>query len=138
MNNLQPWLSESPNNNDIYNVNLNNKSPEINKSIYDNRNKYFDTFKFNKDFENYIEKQDKIKLQKQKFKFKDLENIENIEIKPYNLSIKQIAINIQNSLLKLIQFNLKSLNFNDVFYYALFIISVGIIYSILFNLIHQI
>ena len=136
MNNLQPWLSESPNNNDIYNVDLNNKSPEINKSIYDNRNKYFDTFKFNKDFENYIEEQDKIKLQKQKFKFKDLENIENIEIKPYNLSIKQIAINIQNSLLKLIQFNFKSLNFNDVFYYALFIISVGIIYGILFNLVH--
>ena len=43
---LQPWIDKSPNNNDLYGVDLNKLTPELNRSMYDNRGKYFDTFKF--------------------------------------------------------------------------------------------
>jgi hypothetical protein len=126
---LQPWLDKSPNNNDLYGVNLNKLTPELDRSMYDNRGKYFDTFKFNQEFDKYIEEQNKIKLKKEKLQFEDLDNIENISIKPYDLTFKEIIVNIQNTWIKILSFN--SLNVDDIFYLAISFIVIGLIYIII-------
>ena len=56
-------------------------------SMYDNRGKYFDAYLFNKEFDEYIQKQDKRRILEQEFKTTDLENIVNKVPKPYELSL---------------------------------------------------
>ena len=45
--------------------------------MYDNRGKYFDAYLFNKEFDEYIQKQDKKRLYEQELKTTDLNNIVN-------------------------------------------------------------
>jgi hypothetical protein len=66
-------------------------------SMYDNRGKYFDQVLFNKKFEGYIEEKNKERLLKQKVKAQDLDNVENIVVKPYQLPLNKILINTKNT-----------------------------------------
>jgi len=66
-------------------------------SMYDNRGKYFDQTLFNKKFEGYIEEKNKERLLKQKVKSQDLDNVENIVVKPYQLPLNKILINTKNT-----------------------------------------
>lgn len=66
-------------------------------SMYDNRGKYFDQTLFNKKFEGYIEEKNKERLLKQKVKAQDLDNVENIVVKPYQLPLNKILINTKNT-----------------------------------------
>lgn len=131
---LQPWIDNAPNNDDIYGVNLNPLTPELDRSIYDNRGKYFDTFKFNQQFDEYIRGQEKRRLQNQKLNLQDLSDIENIEIKPYDMTFKEILIGMQNTWIKIISFNFSSFNVNDLFYLSISLISISLIYLVLYFL----
>jgi len=66
------------------------------RNMYDNRGKYFDEYLFNKKFDEYIEEQKKINLTKQKVRLHDLNKVENLKIKPYQLPFNKILINTKN------------------------------------------
>jgi hypothetical protein len=69
---------------------------KTNMSMYDNKGKYFDTYLFNQKFDQYInEKTDERKL-KEQVKLYDLDNIENIQIQPYELPLNKLLINFKN------------------------------------------
>ena len=69
---------------------------KTNMSMYDNRGKYFDSYLFNKKFDEYISKVNAERLLRQKVQLYDLDKIANIQIAPYQLPIKKILINIKN------------------------------------------
>lgn len=68
-----------------------------NESMYDNRGKYFDSYLFNKKFDEYIEKKNKEKLLKEKVKLYDLNKVENIKVNPYDLPLNKILINTKTT-----------------------------------------
>jgi hypothetical protein len=125
---LQPWIDAESNNNDIYGVNLNKLSPELDRSMYDNRGKYFDTFKFNKQFDEYIKEQNALRLKNDELKLQDINKIENVQIEPYNLTFNQILINTQDMWIKIFSFNFSSFTVDDLFYLSISLISFGLIY----------
>jgi hypothetical protein len=125
---LQPWIDAESNNNDIYGVNLNKLSPELDRSMYDNRGKYFDTFKFNKQFDEYIKQQNALRLKNDELKLQDINKIENVQIEPYNLTFNQILINTQDMWIKIFSFNFSSFTVDDLFYLSISLISFGLIY----------
>jgi hypothetical protein len=125
---LQPWINAGSNNNDIYGVDLNKLSPELDRSMYDNRGKYFDTFKFNKQFDEYIKQQNALRLKNDELKLQDINKIENVQIEPYNLTFNQILINTQDMWIKIFSFNFSSFTVDDLFYLSISLISFGLIY----------
>ena len=125
---LQPWIDKTPSNNDIYGVDLNKLSPELDRSMYDNRGKYFDTFKFNKQFDEYIKQQNALRLKNDELKLQDINKIENVQIEPYNLTFNQILINTQDMWIKIFSFNFSSFTVDDLFYLSISLISFGLIY----------
>ncbi len=68
-----------------------------NISMYDNRGKYFDSYLFNKKFDEYIENRNKERLLKEKVKLYDLNKVENIRVNPYDLPINKILINTKTT-----------------------------------------
>ena len=113
--NLQPLLSENNNNADIYNVNITDKTP-ANRTIFDNRGKYFDMYQYNKDFDNYIAEQEKKRLTSQEYKLKDINEVENSAPQAYKLPLNKILTNTQ-----IMWFDIFSNGFenftNDYFFY---------------------
>ena len=67
------------------------------KTMYDNRGKFFDTHEFNKNFDNFVQEQQKERLLNEKLKLTDLTTIESIKIKPYQLPIDKMLINIKDT-----------------------------------------
>ena len=110
-------------------------SEELLKNMYNNRGKYFDPVQFNKAFNVYIEEQTKDKLLNQKVKLDDLNRIENINIPPTQLPLKNLFINIKNSWTNLINnlINGKKLfsNTDDSFYFGLTFIIIALIYLVI-------
>jgi hypothetical protein len=109
-------------------------SEELLKNMYNNRGKYFDPVQFNKAFDVYIEEQTKDRLLNQKVKLDDLNRIENINIPPTQLPLKNLFINIKNSWTNLINnlINGKKLfsNTDDSFYFGLTFIIIALIYLV--------
>ncbi len=68
-----------------------------NVSMYDNRGKYFDSYLFNKKFDEYIEKKNKERLLKEKVNLYDLNKVENIKVNPYDLPLNKILINTKTT-----------------------------------------
>ena len=110
-------------------------SEELLKNMYNNRGKYFDPVQFNKAFDVYIEEQTKDRLLNQKVKLDDLNRIENINIPPTQLPLKNLFINIKNSWTNLINnlINGKKLfsNTDDSFYFGLTFIIIALIYLVI-------
>ncbi len=121
----------------IYNYNKMNTKNEF-SSMYDNRGKYFDAYLFNKEFNEYIQKQSKRRILEQEFKTTDLENIVNKIPKPYELSLKDILFNTKNTWIIIIskfknkQYNLGELNIDSIFYIGLTFIVVALLYILVF------
>jgi hypothetical protein len=110
---------------------------KTNKSMYDNRGKFFDWNLFNKKFDQYIEQQNEERLLKQKVKLYDLDSISNIEISPYQLPLNKLLINFKNVWFKLFDdiINnkniLENFNTNNLFYFGISFIIIYIIFIML-------
>jgi hypothetical protein len=107
-------------------------------SMYDNRGKYFDAYLFNKEFDEYIQKQSRRRILEQEFKATDLNNIVNNVPKPYELSLKDILFNIKNTWIIIIskykkkEYNLDGLDFNSIFYIGITFIVIALLYILVF------
>jgi hypothetical protein len=66
-------------------------------TMYDNRGKFFDLYDFNKNFDAYIQKQQKERLLNEKLKLTDLSTIDSIKIKPYQLPLNIMLINVKDT-----------------------------------------
>ena len=103
---------------------------DTNNSMYDNRGKYFDSYLFNRKFDEYIKKNNEERLLKEKVKLYDLDRISNIQIAPYQLPIDKMLINLKNIWFdffnNIINFKNPIENFNsvDLFYYGITLIVI--------------
>lgn len=113
-------------------------SEELLKNMYNNRGKYFDPVQFNKAFDVYIEEQTKDRLLNQKVKLDDLNRIENINIPPTQLPLKNLFINIKNAWTNFLNnlINGKKLfsNTDDSFYFGLTFIIIALIYLVIITI----
>lgn len=109
-----------------------------NRSMYDNRGKYFDTYQFNKNFDEYIEKQNKKRLKNEELQNHDLNKIDSIKLRPYNLSFSRILKNIQSMWFRYYDNIINGKNiffgssYNDLFYLSMTFITIFLIYIILY------
>jgi hypothetical protein len=69
---------------------------KTNESMYDNRGKYFDTYLFNQKFDEYIRKKTAERKLKEQVQLYDLDNIDNIQVQPYELPLNKLLINFKN------------------------------------------
>jgi hypothetical protein len=69
---------------------------DTNMSMYDNRGKYFDSYLFNQKFDEYIKQKTAERKLKEQVQLYDLDNIENIQVQPYELPINKMMINFKN------------------------------------------
>jgi len=69
---------------------------DSNMSMYDNRGKYFDSYLFNQKFDEYIKQKTTERKLKEQVQLYDLDNIENIQVQPYELPINKLLINFKN------------------------------------------
>lgn len=74
---------------------------DTNISMYDNRGKYFDSYLFNQKFDEYIKQKTEERKLKEQVQLYDLDNIENIQVQPYELPINKLLINFKNLWFKL-------------------------------------
>lgn len=97
--NIDPTSNgENLHNNDFHDPTIEqvNEYLKTNKSMYDNRGKYYDQYLFNQKFDEYIQQKNKERLLKEKVRLYDLDRISNIEIAPYQLPINKLLINLKN------------------------------------------
>jgi hypothetical protein len=110
---------------------------KTNKSMYDNRGKYFDTYLFNQKFDEYIREKNSERLLKEKVRLNDLNNIENIQVQPYELPLNKLLINFKNVWFKFFDdiINLKNpfedIKTMDMFYFGITFIVIFILYIML-------
>ena len=105
-----------------------------NKTMYDNKGKYFDSYLFNAKFDNYIEEENKDRLMSGKLKTNDLNKISNTQIEPYELPLNKIIINIKDMWFTMFDDIMDTKNpFTDfsnekIFYLATSLIVISLIY----------
>lgn len=106
-------------------------------SMYDNRGKYFDLYDFNKDFDAYIQRQEKERLLNEKLKLTDLSTIDSIKIKPYQIPLDKMLINVKDTWFEMYDSVVKGENpltdFREdkFFYVGLTLIVVALLYVML-------
>ena len=106
-------------------------------SMYDNRGKYFDLYDFNKDFDDYIRQQQKLRLLNEKLRLTDLSTIDSITIKPYQLPIDKMLINTKDVWFELYDKvtqgtnPLTNLSNDDFFYVGITLIVFALLYVML-------
>ena len=69
---------------------------KTNMTMYDNRGKYFDSYLFNQKFDEYIKQKTSERKIKEQVQLYDLDNIENIQVQPYELPLNKLLINFKN------------------------------------------
>ena len=110
---------------------------KTNISMYDNRNKYFDTYLFNQKFDQYIKEKDAKRLLKQKVNLYDLDRVANIEVAPYQLPLDKLLIGLKNVWFQLFDDLINGKNLTDnfvmsnLFYYGITLIAIFILYIML-------
>ena len=115
---------------------VNNYTSDI-TTMYDNRGKYFDAYLFNKKFDEYINEENKLRLEKENVLLYDLNKTSNIQISPFDLPLNKILINVKNLWFNLFDniMNGKNLfqdfNYNDLFYYGITLIVICILFLLL-------
>ena len=97
------------------------------QTMYDNLGKYYDPFQFNKNFDDYINKVEKDRLETQNILTDGLNKLENTKIYPYNLPISKILVNTKNTWLNIFTGNF-NVNNDDIFYIAITFIVISILY----------
>ena len=106
-------------------------------TMYDNRGKYFDPYEFNKKFDEYIEKQSKIRLLEDKLKLNDLNTIENIKVAPYQLPFNKMLIGLKDTWFNFYDAIINKRNpfenfsNDDIFYFSITLILIALIYVLL-------
>ena len=109
-------------------------------SMYDNRGKYFDLYDFNKNFDAYVQKQQQDRLLNEKLKLTDLSTVDSIAIKPYQLPLDKMLINIKDTWFEMyddVSKNknpLENFNQDKFFYVGITLIAITLIYVILWFL----
>jgi len=106
-------------------------------SMYDNRGKFFDLYDFNKDFDAYIRQQQKQRLLNEKLKLTDLSTIDSIKVKPYELPIDKMLINVKDTWFEMYdkvmegENPLNTINDEQFFYVGVTLIVVSLMYVML-------
>ena len=106
-------------------------------SMYDNRGKFFDLYDFNKDFDAYIRQQQKQRLLNEKLKLTDLSTIDSLKVKPYELPIDKMLINVKDTWFEMYdkviegENPLTTINDDQFFYVGVTLIVVSLIYVML-------
>lgn len=88
---------------------------KTNKSMYDNRGKYFDSYLFNQKFDEYIKQKTAERKLKEQVQLYDLDSIDNIQVQPYQLPLNKLLINFKNIWFKLFDDLLNGKNPSDLF-----------------------
>jgi hypothetical protein len=107
------------------------------ETMYDNRGKYFDLYNFNKNFDDYIRQQQTQRLLNEKLKLTDLSTIASIKIKPYQLPIDKILINVKDTWFEMYDSTvegenpLKDFSEDKYFYVGITLIVFALLYVIL-------
>ena len=121
---------------DIYNVSSGGITSD--RTMFDNRGRFFDPYQFNKEFEKYIDDSKKRRLKEQKLRTHDLEKIENTRIRPYNMSFSKIIKNIQSMWFRYYD-NIRNgkkifegASYDDLFYLSITFITVYILYIMIY------
>ena len=121
---------------DIYNVSSGGITSD--RTMFDNRGRFFDAYQFNKEFEKYIDDSKKRRLKEQKLRTHDLEKIENTRIRPYNMSFSKIIKNIQSMWFRYYD-NIRNgkkifegASYDDLFYLSITFITVYILYIMIY------
>lgn len=110
---------------------------KTNKSMYDNRGKYFDTYLFNQKFDEYIKKQTAERKLKENVQTYDLDSIDNIQVQPYQLPLDKLLINFKNVWFELFDnlMNKKDpselFNTTNFFYFGTTLIVIFLLYVML-------
>lgn len=121
---------------DIYNVSSGGITSD--RTMFDNRGRFFDAYQFNKEFEKYIDDSKKRRLKEQKLRTHDLEKIENTRIRPYNMSFSKIIKNIQSMWFRYYdnirngKNILEGASYDDLFYLSITFITVYILYIMIY------
>lgn len=121
---------------DIYNVTSGGITSD--RTMFDNRGRFFDPYQFNKEFEKYIDDSKKRRLKEQKLRTHDLEKIENTRIRPYNMSFSKIIKNIQSMWFRYYdnirngKNILEGASYDDLFYLSITFITVYILYIMIY------
>ncbi len=111
-----------------------NNNRKFEKTMYNNLDKYFDPYEFNKEFDDYVIKENKELLLKEKVKMHDINAVEEKKIYPYQESPSNITIGIKNTWNLLISniFSGKnmfsSMTNDNVFYFAISFIAIALLY----------
>ena len=103
-------------------------------TMYNNLGKYFDPYKFNLKFDEYIEYAEKQRLEYEKVKFHDINNIEEKTLQPYQEPVGDIIVGIKNVWFMMFdnivhfRFMFNGMNNRDIFYLAISLIAIALIY----------
>jgi hypothetical protein len=106
-------------------------------SMYDNRGKYFDLYDFNKNFDDYVTQQQKQRLLNEKLKLTDLSTIDSIKVKPYQLPLDKMLINVKDTWFELYdkavggENPITNFEEDNFFYVGITLIVVALIYIML-------
>ncbi len=107
---------------------------ETNKSMYDNRGKYFDQYLFNQKFDQYIKEKNAERIFKEKVQTYDLDRVDNIEIQPYQLPLNKLLINFKNVWFELFDNIINNnnplymFNTNNFFYFGVSLVVIFLLY----------
>ena len=107
---------------------------ETNKSMYDNRGKYFDQYLFNQKFDQYIKEKNAERILKEKVQTYDLDRVYNIEIQPYQLPLNKLLINFKNVWFELFDNIINNnnplymFNTNNFFYFGVSLVVIFLLY----------
>ena len=113
---------------------MNNKDRHFKNTMYNNLGKYFDPYKFNIKFDAYIEQAEKQRLENEKVKLYDINNIETETVQPYQEPLGDIVVNIKNVWFLMFdnifhgKFIFDTMSNNDIFYLAISLIAIALIY----------
>lgn len=99
-------------------------------TMYANVNKYFDPYAFNQNFEDYIKKVDEDNKLRQKINTTELNELENLQIPPYKQSVEQILIKNKETWKNIVT-GKSSYSNNDLFYIAITLIAIAVLYILL-------
>ena len=100
-------------------------------TMYDNVGKYFDPFEFNKNFDKYIKTVEESRLVSQSIDTNELTNMENVEVKPYQLPISKILINTKRTWFNIFKGNVNGFDNNQLFYIASTFLVIAVLYILL-------
>ena len=121
---------------DIYDVSSGGITSD--RTMFDNREKFFDPYQFNKEFEKYIDDSKKRRLKEQKLRSYDLDKLENTRIRPYNMSFSKIIKNIQSMWFRYYdnirngKNILEGASYDDLFFLSITFITVYILYIMIY------